>query len=398
LEGSEIYYSIDLTAFTDRFPVELNHKLLKVRIGKKLADSWLTIMTQPFESDLGLLSYSVGNPMGAYSSWNSTALAHHSIVWKACRNQKVNWKTLPYALLGDDLVIGNRKVALEYCRLIRQMGVHWSKEKTHVSPHFYEFAKRIHWNGHDVTPFPIAALLAEIKNGPIGLVSVHNNATDKGWFSVNDGVSVWKGLFKNLMYRSKYSKKLLTLMDELWVITTILQGRRSALELLPIVESISPIVHNIIKERENCEEILNNLLINSIMMLFVESFESFQDTKKGTRGSLGLIAEQLTMYLTGLEDSVPNLPIWSLPESLPHTHVWGVICEEYYKSQRKAYLIDTIHQGTWDKDFKNILMPEDDSNIYFKVRSGDSMLVKSPKILKIFRDNITQLAQYPQLI
>jgi hypothetical protein len=163
MENCDIYYSIDLTAFTDRFPVLLNHKLLKSRIGSKRANAWLTIMTRPFQSEIGEISYSVGNPMGAYSSWNSTALAHHAIVWKACLNTKVNWKTLPYALLGDDLIIGNHKVALEYCRLIRRMGVHWSKAKTHISPHFFEFAKRIHWSGEDVTPFPVAALNTEIK-------------------------------------------------------------------------------------------------------------------------------------------------------------------------------------------------------------------------------------------
>jgi hypothetical protein len=355
-------------------------------------------MTQPLQSNIGEIQYEVGNPMGAYSSWNSTALAHHAIVWKACRNTQTNWKTLPYALLGDDLLLGNQKVALEYCRLIRRMGVHWSKEKTHVSPHFYEFAKRIHWNGIDVTPFPVAALLSELKAGPVGLVSVHNNAADKGWFSPNDGVSSWMGLFTNLGYRRKYRKVLLRRLEELWIVTSILQGKLSALELLPFVDSISPKVAEIIGSRSNAEEILTNILLNSIMMLFAESFSSLLDTKSGTREPLGLYAEQLTMYLTSLEEVSPTLPIWSLPEALPHTHVWGVISEEYFKSQKKAYLLDTLHQGNWDKNFKNILMPEGDSNIYFKVRKGDTMLVKSPKILKTFQNGITQLAQYPQLI
>jgi len=39
LKGAEIYYSIDLTAFTDRFPVRLNKDLLEVRIGPERADA-----------------------------------------------------------------------------------------------------------------------------------------------------------------------------------------------------------------------------------------------------------------------------------------------------------------------------------------------------------------------
>jgi hypothetical protein len=278
------------------------------------------------------------------------------------------------------------------------MGVHWSKEKTHVSPHFFEFAKRISWNGIDVTPFPVAALLAELKTGPVGLVTVHSNATDKGWFSPNDGVSSWEGLFSRLGYRRKYRKVLLQRLENLWIVISILQGRMSALELIPFVETVSPIVSKIISSRDNAEEILTNILLNSIMMLFVESFESLLDTKSGTREPLGLYAEQITMYLTSLKELGPTLPIWSLPESLPHTHVWGVISEEYLKSQKRAYLLDTLHQGTWDKNFKNILMPDGDSNIYFKVRSGDTILVKTPKILEGIANGITQLSQYPQLI
>lgn len=39
LRGSEIFYSIDLTAFTDRFPIRLNRDLLEVRIGPERADA-----------------------------------------------------------------------------------------------------------------------------------------------------------------------------------------------------------------------------------------------------------------------------------------------------------------------------------------------------------------------
>jgi hypothetical protein len=335
--------------------------------------------------------------MGAYSSWNSTALAHHAIVWKACQNKKVNWKTLPYALLGDDLVIRHKQVALEYCRLIRRLGVHWSKEKTHISSHFFEFAKRVHWNEQDVTPFPVAALWSERKTGPVGSVSVYDNATDKGWFLPTDDIGeIWKRYLDYMKLPYRYRNRFSKSVKEAWLLITILRGKTSALELLPFVESVYPKVANIISKRDNAEEILLNILLNSIMLLFSESLDVFFDNKKDAR-PLGLVAEQLTIYLTGLEEVSPDYPIWDLPESVPHAHVWGKISEGFQKSQRRAYIIDTLKEGVWDSTLRSVLMPASDAEIY-SLRRKDIMIVKTPKILKIFQSNLAQLNQYPQLI
>lgn len=395
-QSEEPYYSIDLRAFTDRFPVDLNHKLLKVKIGKKRADAWLRVMTQEFTFKDRLISYSVGNPMGAYSSWNSTTLAHHLVVWKACKNKRVDWKTLPYALLGDDLVINHKVVALEYCRLIRLLGVHWSKEKTHVSQHFYEFAKRIVWCGVDVTPFPLPALWSERKAGPIGLASVHDNASSKGWFSTADGIdSVWMGYFLALERSRSYSRKTAAKVKEAWIVISILRGVIPGKDLIPFIAKTSPIVANIISTRENQDEICLNLLLNTCMLLFSDSLETFYSDKNGE--PLGLYAQELTIYLTGLEPPDPNWPIEGLPEALPHTHVWGRICEEFQKSQRRAYLLDTIKRGTWDKSFRNILLPTGDSKIYVN-RSRDLVFTHTPKILKELSKQVSTLATFPQLI
>jgi hypothetical protein len=39
----------------------------------------------PFDYKDEKLSYSTGNPMGAYSSFNSFALAHHYIIFYICK-------------------------------------------------------------------------------------------------------------------------------------------------------------------------------------------------------------------------------------------------------------------------------------------------------------------------
>jgi hypothetical protein len=86
--------------------------------------------------------YGVGNPMGAYSSWNSFTLAHHFVVFQACERVGIRWKEANYVILGDDIVIGDDAIAKEYLNLMKGYGVSVSLQKTHVSPHTYEFAKR----------------------------------------------------------------------------------------------------------------------------------------------------------------------------------------------------------------------------------------------------------------
>lgn len=67
------YVSADLTAFTDRFPQKLVSSVLKGRFPEEYVSHYENILVgYPFEIKIGKkissLSYSVGNPMGAYSS------------------------------------------------------------------------------------------------------------------------------------------------------------------------------------------------------------------------------------------------------------------------------------------------------------------------------------------
>jgi hypothetical protein len=104
------------------------------------------------------VSYGAGNPMGAYSSWASFALANHYIVYLSCIEVGVEWSQCKYCLLGDDIVIGHKEVAEAYIRLLKSLGVEISELKTHKSQHLYEFAKRQIYKGLEISPFPISAL------------------------------------------------------------------------------------------------------------------------------------------------------------------------------------------------------------------------------------------------
>jgi hypothetical protein len=67
--SKEPFCSADLSAATDRFPIEVISTVLKGRLPPAWVDAWKTVMVGlPFDSNEGQVTYSVGNPMGFYSS------------------------------------------------------------------------------------------------------------------------------------------------------------------------------------------------------------------------------------------------------------------------------------------------------------------------------------------
>jgi hypothetical protein len=95
-----------------------------------------------FVDDLNTtIRYSVGQPMGAYSSWAAFTITHHLVVAYAAHKAGLS-NFSDYILLGDDIVIKNNKVAQQYIAIMTRLGVDISKPKTHISKDTYEFAKR----------------------------------------------------------------------------------------------------------------------------------------------------------------------------------------------------------------------------------------------------------------
>lgn len=70
-------------------------------------------------------------------------MAHHYVVYYCCRELGVNWKNLRYCLLGDDIAIADSRVGEMYITTMRSLGVEINEKKSHISPHLFEFAKRL---------------------------------------------------------------------------------------------------------------------------------------------------------------------------------------------------------------------------------------------------------------
>jgi hypothetical protein len=155
LNNSVIFYSIDLTAFTDRFPMTIISALLVHLYGKEYSETVTFLLSGvPFwcPDSKTFISYEVGNPMGTKASWALTTVCHHLIIYWACINLKIKFKTAKYIMLGDDIAIWCKKLALEYQRLLKLIGVGVSSTKTITGTTGFSFAKRIFTSTGELSP------------------------------------------------------------------------------------------------------------------------------------------------------------------------------------------------------------------------------------------------------
>lgn len=83
--------------------------------------------------------YSVGQPMGALSSWAMLAVTHHLLVQLAyrtaypeLRNPGADWYD-NYEIVGDDVILFDEKVAKEYLALMEELGVPINLSKSVVA-------------------------------------------------------------------------------------------------------------------------------------------------------------------------------------------------------------------------------------------------------------------------
>lgn len=179
------FYSLDLSAATDRLPLLIQQYMLTRWITQipYFGDCWASILVKRsyrFFADprydnskhgiRGSVKYAVGQPMGALSSWAMLALTHHFLVQVSAWQigfVKPGRLYRNYALLGDDLVICDRAVAKSYLRLMSQIGVTINLNKSILSPSGkgLEFAKRTFIDGIDVSPISFRDLSLSLQPG-----------------------------------------------------------------------------------------------------------------------------------------------------------------------------------------------------------------------------------------
>jgi hypothetical protein len=159
--------SYDLTAATDRLPLFIQKTLISCLFNDEFAQAWAQLLVGRvyefyqlgYSLYHGIYKYITGQPMGAYSSWASLAMTHHFLVqcaaWKSGVVPIGTWFK-DYAILGDDIVICNKRVAECYLEILEDLGMPINLSKSVVSPtgSLMEFAKRTIYRGIDVSPIP----------------------------------------------------------------------------------------------------------------------------------------------------------------------------------------------------------------------------------------------------
>jgi hypothetical protein len=163
--------SFDLSAATDRLPVDLQVQILNL-MGVP-GDIWKELMLRPYvyvrkdedgEEIRQTLFYAVGQPMGAYSSWGMLALTHHIIVQIAANRAGFQSWFRDYGIIGDDIIIANDLVANSYKALMNDLGVEINMTKSHHG-NVAEFAKRwCHTALGEITPIGAGNILTVVRN------------------------------------------------------------------------------------------------------------------------------------------------------------------------------------------------------------------------------------------
>lgn len=88
-------FGYDLSAATDRLPVRLQVEIISTFLGEEYAHAWKTLLVNRVytldHKDYGKhsLTYKVGQPMGALSSWAMLAVTHHLILQLAYRRSGI---------------------------------------------------------------------------------------------------------------------------------------------------------------------------------------------------------------------------------------------------------------------------------------------------------------------
>jgi len=361
----KVFYSIDLTNATDRFPIYLISQVLKGLLPSEFVNSWERIMVKhPFDFQGRKISYAVGNPMGAYSSWNSFTLSHHYVMYWCCRELGIPWRDSKYCILGDDVLIGDSSLAMKYKEAITLLGVDFSPMKTHESSRLFEFAKRLFLDGEEVTPFPISAL-PEVSKTPSLLTSLLVEEERRGWTPPR-GIPLTVSEFygRVLCLGSKVRAKTfeVSLLSEL--IIKFMRGSLLAKDTLTgIIRHWSlPLYH--LADHE-CMQIIQGCVKD----IFLES--NPLDHKRGK--PLGQLAEELVCELTSVEypDIVACSP-WDIPSYIPLLNVYGQIEEKYVNIVVKVNSPELQSVEGWPLSLRTMAIPLSDK--VFSERTSHTMV------------------------
>jgi len=183
-------FGFDLSSATDRLPISSQVAILNSLFG--IGSQWGSILTNRdyvirknnYNIPESSVRYSVGQPMGALSSWAMLNLVHHMMIQFIATHLNKTPKGVwyrEYIVLGDDLVLFDKDVADRYLSLCNELGVSINLSKSIIaeSKPVVEFAKRTSVNGVDVSALPFKELLTG--NNFFGRLAITTRLIRNSW-------------------------------------------------------------------------------------------------------------------------------------------------------------------------------------------------------------------------
>jgi hypothetical protein len=187
-DGTNDIFSLDLTSATDLLPIDLQEKILSLLLmDGKAASNWKSLLVGRdfYIDDSTSIRYSVGQPMGARSSFPMLALTHHVITRVAAMRAGIdNYSS--YVILGDDITLRGKGVAESYRTIMSTLGVPIAVNKSIEAKDGLfpaaEICKRIFIDGIELTSLPVKLIVKTIANGQLG-ATLQNQLSSRGGFS-----------------------------------------------------------------------------------------------------------------------------------------------------------------------------------------------------------------------
>jgi hypothetical protein len=356
------YYSFDLSAFTDRFPIKILMGLLSYNFGHFKALAWYNIITgysfdyKDPKGKLNNLRYEVGNPMGFYTSWPLTTLCHHFIIYVCCQEIGTSWYKAKYKILGDDIVIFDDSLAKKYQELIKLIGVDIQLQKSHIGNSLFEFAKRNFTPNGEISPFPLNAILNE-SYSYVGFIELIKSQRKRGWNPETSLLDAVLGFYTKgpFSIRKKDRAREVSRIKELLHLIKWKEGYDgSSLDLIREVQSR----YDYPQLSCNMLSIAKAMLNNCIVQCFSESASAYESKVQSN-------LEKALLHFSSYDDD-RIMAVYAHP----YAFVYGKYVEESYLSEmRTARENDTIGNGNW--------LPESSVLV-----SSDTVVMFSPKALR----------------
>lgn len=140
-KGGQVH-SVDLSSATDMFPVSLQDTALRAILRKEdhqHVDLFLEISRATWKSEIGSVKWTKGQPLGLYPSFASFTLTHGLLLLYLAGGDYHQ----QFFVVGDDVVIFERKLYDDYISMLDRMRCPWSPDKSISSDKLSEFAGKI---------------------------------------------------------------------------------------------------------------------------------------------------------------------------------------------------------------------------------------------------------------